>query len=448
MRFSYFKFIGVLAIFLLHLTLQAQVPSRLLMQEAPPKKLSQAAQALVDAETRFNMVANRSNKPFWIEHLEIPLAALGKLSSKGLDPKIRDSLIFKKNGVDTVRWVLNPEDTKYGLEMESLLKAQGLDATRKRYFIGYLTASRSCIVQDPVSGVIFSIKSSTNVTGGNWRDKKMEAREAEETDAMNDYLMSNFKASENSALRLVAEPLGFTFAPANQSISIRQYDAFNSKTGRFLVPLFSTLHETFGAEIARKQGRLPEEFWAHAAIERTSIALAELGLNYGLIPDSAHGQNFLVEFNREGTPTGKIYVRDFVDSYLVQPLVAAQGGKRVIDLYKANEPEYLLTNRLNGYFGPFHGSRPPSWVSSPDKYMKRFHKAYTATAERILNGKQLTALAVGPNGLYGNWSGGGTPDSYYTATLDVKNNRRFQQLIAQRTPRATAECNSIFEKAQ
>lgn len=439
------------ALLLVPTLLFAQVPERLLIKGEPAVKLSRAAQVLVDAETKSNMVVTRSNAPFRVEHIEIPLSLLGELRAQELDPKIRESMVFKKDGVDMVRWVLNPEDTKFGPELEAKLKLKGVDTTRKNYFIGYLTASRSCVIQDPVTKTTFSIKSSTNITGGNWKDKKMEVNEAIETAAMNEYLMKNFNTKDNSALRLVSEPLGFTFADADQSISIRQYDHFNSDNGHSLIPLFSVLHEKRGADIAKKLNKDPQAFWAHAAIERTAIALAELGLNYGLIPDSAHGQNFLIELNAKGEPTGKIFVRDFVDSYLVQPLVEAQGGQKIVDLYKKNEePAYLTKTKVFSYFGPFHGSQPPTWVKDLKAYQNRFLLSYSSTAERLLSGQKLNPVEKGTFGLIGNWQGGGNILSYYTAQKSMVGDARFEKLISARKALADSRaktCATVFNKA-
>ena len=92
----------------------AEARSDLLIVGKPAVQLPLSAQMMVDWETRFNPAGERSNQPFWIEHLEIPLSILGESVGLGLDKKIYESMVFRKNGVPYVRWILNPEDTQYG----------------------------------------------------------------------------------------------------------------------------------------------------------------------------------------------------------------------------------------------------------------------------------------------------------------------------------------------
>ena len=105
-------------------------------------KISKNAQQLVTWETKANAVANRSNKAIEILHYEIPLSVLQKDIDSALESSISDSIIFEKNGEKYVRWMINPEDTKWHLELKEFLDKNKLDSNTYKFFNGYLTASR------------------------------------------------------------------------------------------------------------------------------------------------------------------------------------------------------------------------------------------------------------------------------------------------------------------
>ncbi|MBC7691078.1 MAG: hypothetical protein H7222_04865 [Methylotenera sp.] len=129
-------------------------------------------------ETRANAAATRSNETFVVEHFEIPLSALQHSFSDQLDPKIRNSLIFNKGGKPFVRWIINPDDTKWCFKIQDWLRSKGLDDHMYQFFSGHRTASRSIIVENHQNGVQFSVKVSTNRTGGMWQDKVMDVEDA------------------------------------------------------------------------------------------------------------------------------------------------------------------------------------------------------------------------------------------------------------------------------
>jgi hypothetical protein len=115
--------------------------------------LTDGAMKLVHFETQANAAGKRSAVAVRLPHVEIPLAMVGLDFASRLDPRIAESLVFERNGEKFVRWILNPEDTRWG---ETLVKHfsenMGINLVRQYYFLGYQTASRSYIAEDPNSG--------------------------------------------------------------------------------------------------------------------------------------------------------------------------------------------------------------------------------------------------------------------------------------------------------
>jgi hypothetical protein len=347
----------------------ADVPEHLFLQGPPPIALPESAQQFVDWETLKNKASQRSNKPFWIQHLEIPLKSLKEFKLDMLDPEIYKSMVFTKDGIDYVRWILNPEDTKHGVELREKLSRQGISFREGQHFIGYLTASRSCIVQDPVSGVVFSIKASTNETGGKWKNKKHPAIEAEAAVMMTDYLNKNEQDKKSDVLRFVPEPLAFTFDGADQAISIRQYSHFNDPTQEFrLIPFFTAVHETEGKRLAEINGSSnPLQFWADHLVTPAGTAIAEFVMRYGLILNSPHPQNFLIEVDRNNKPTGRIFFRDTADAQPQADIVERMPfGAKLLKFYKTLEQSERgnksVRDLIHVAFHPLYNGTGPSWA--------------------------------------------------------------------------------------
>lgn len=357
---------------------ESRVPEHLMYEGKPPRQLTPNAMAFVKAELSFNPVREEAPVPFKIEHIELPLAAVTEDAGIGLDPEIRKAMTFKgADNIEYLRWVMNPQDTQYNAEMMAELKKRSIPFSVKNHFIGYLTSSRSCIVQDPVSGAIFSIKGSTNMTAGAWADKKEPVRIAKAGRLLSDYLSRNFNAGENKNLRFIPETLAFYFMPSDQAIIIRQYDTFKQGSNKVLIPAFTALHKKEGARLAG--GQNPISFWGEHFAKPTYHALSQLALNYGIIYNSAHGQNFLLEYE-DGRLTGRIYARDYIDADLQGEVFRARGEQKALALYstftqnkvKEIPKDYgYLTVSASLTHMPINGPKnmPSTWMKSvDDKY--------------------------------------------------------------------------------
>lgn len=391
----YLRFLVLIVLFCA--TARAEVPESMYLQGPPPVVLPPAARQLIEWETQSNAAAQRSPRPFWIEHLEIPLDALDADISKQIDSRVQHSLIFEKGGKKFVRWILNPEDTQWGAEVEKYLATKGLDSARKRRFIGYSTASRSCIVQDPDSGVVFSIKSSTNQTAGYWKDKKETVRAAKATRLISDYLFDTAAQYENKEFNFIPETFSLSIPGIDQAVVVRQYDLLNDPNPKtLLMPAFAAVNEKEGQRIAQINGTSDtQEFWTKNLIRPLGEFTAEMGLFYGLFHNSPHFQNFLVELDaRTFRPTGKIYLRDLADVHLLKGVLEANHAEKVISHYKSlnSSSNILYSDTVIGMLAPFRGQPAPRWVTSERVIESAFKNSFSVRVSEILD-IDMTELA-------------------------------------------------------
>ncbi|MCC2677824.1 MAG: hypothetical protein K0R29_400 [Pseudobdellovibrio sp.] len=409
----------------------AEVPEHLYLKEAPPIQLPNSARYMVYLETSENPVGKRSPRPFWIEHLEIPLASLQEDIGAKMAPEIRESMIFQNaEGVKMVRWILNPEDTKYANEIIEKMKDKGLNLEKKRYFIGYSTSSRSCIVQDPKTGTTFSIKSSTNQTAGNWNDKKETVRAARAGRLMNDHIERDRKSGHNSALGIINEPLAYYMPEVDQGIIIRQYEHFlRPNQDKKLVPVFAFIHraEFYAAKAGYDvtQPGATQEFIEKTLAKWGGIASAELFMHYGIIYNSPHGQNFLVEVDKNERPTGKLFARDYADSHLYEPIFKrSTAGRAALAHYRTftSGSNEIVSSNFRLIFGPYHNGtyNKPSWVHNEALLIDAYRDAVN---DRI----QTTLKLSNPSASLSNANG--TVNNYWGATYNLEENKDLKEWI-------------------
>lgn len=329
--------------------------------------ITPSAKFLVHNETKGNAAGARSEAGVLMPHLEIPFEMVGVEFTKRLRPEIAASLVFMRDGHKYVRWILNPEDTQWSDEViKYFAKEKGIQLTKKYYFTGYQTASRSYIAEDPKTHAQFSVKSSTNVTGGSWRDKKQPVGEAIDSIIMGNYLAEQNRLMKFKYFTFMDEPAILKLDAIDQAVVIRDLNAVN-QTGpeaKYYLPGFSALHEVVGKEIALKNGSPnPYDFWTEHYVKVAGKALGELAARTGLQFDSPHSQNFLVELDPNFKPTGRLVLRDLADLYVDQ---------NFIHILRADSKEFLGTftqksnilNYVSAGFGPLHGNEHPSWVDA------------------------------------------------------------------------------------
>lgn len=354
-------------------------------------------------ETKSNAVATRNDQMIPIYHYEIPYELIEKDLAKYVDKEVLSALIFKRGEQLIVRWVINPEDTKWHLEVAEWLKSKGLDATPKTYLKGHFTASRSLIVEDPQTKATFSIKVSTNNTGGHWVDKKQEFEDSREIRQASDYIKDIADQSVFKAFTPLYEPAAFGVSHLDQGMVVRTLGEL-PKVDKYYLPGFSALHEKEGREIAKLNGSNdPAEFWKEHYMRPLGTALAEMAAHFGFYYDSPHSQNFLIELDHKMKPTGKIVLRDFGDIYVQKEFLSMKNRYDIINSYAphGNVVETLAPVSV----GPLHGNKFPSWITLGiyDQYLKAFYESWEKRFSELTNipRSQLEQTRMGIDGSYG-----------------------------------------------
>lgn len=330
--------------------------------EAYRKSTAKPVDVWLGYEGAANAALRRDLRSFPVEHLEIPLSVLSSDFAKDFDPKIQQALLFTApDGTRYVRWVLHPDDRKYGAELESRLRAGRVPFKRGQRFLGRYTASRSLVLEDPESGVSFSAKVSTSNAGGNWSDKKQTGADAMDIRAQDKYL-SEALAAKPAKNFVVMRDVGAVMAPGvDQAMVIRSLEQVQGN--KTYLPAFSALHEDVGRQIARQNGSInPTEFWRENLVKPLARAMAELSAEHGMSFESSHSQQFLVEMEN-GKPTGRIMFRDMGDVFLQKEFFE---GRRTPDLLKNWEAKYITEKRMDISLSLFNGTPRPSWVSEAD----------------------------------------------------------------------------------
>jgi hypothetical protein len=327
--------------------------------------INQKVAQLVEFETEANAAAKRSPLPVQMPHVEIPYLWLEADMAKRIDTRISSSLMFWRDGILFVRWVLNPEDTRWWPEVIKYFEDEfKVKLEIKTHFIGYQTSSRSYIVEDPTNGAVFSVKSSTNKAGGQWKDKKQPVGEAQDSRIISDYLYKQGRKKKFKNFVIMDEPVVFKIPMIDQAVVVRDLNDVKRSDGKFYyLPGFSALHEVAGREIAEKNGsKDPYAFWTENYIKVAGRALGELAARTGLQFDSPHSQNFLIELDSTMKPTGRLVLRDMADFYIDKNFAIALEGPES-PLVKKFSQTSNVHNYIAAGFGPLHGNQKPSWVS-------------------------------------------------------------------------------------
>jgi hypothetical protein len=354
--------------------------------------LSKTAWNTIIAETQFNPEGYQSNLPIQLEHIEVSASAVQFEILEKADPLIRQALVFQtvESGetVQKVRLILNPDDGVYKNQIIEYFKNSGIAFSVEKYFVGYRTASRSFIVTDPKTGKVFSYKASTPKAFGPVKtDKKLSAKAVKASLLLSDYVRQN-PPTENMTVRFLPETMGFSISQLDLGFSVREYPHFKNSNGNFLVPFFSTVHSEFAEFVAKKNGsKKYEQFWTEHAMKPVGQALAEMVFNYGIVYNSSHGQNIMIELDADYKPTGKIYLRDFSDSDLFEKVFIARGRTDIVDYWE----DVLVKNNVYKYnqlplveFFPFNKETQPDWLRETKKYMQGFVSGFKLAVSRLL----------------------------------------------------------------
>ncbi len=406
------------------------------------KALTVAAEKLIRFETKANAVSNRSDAQMAIPHFEIPLSMLELDFAKRFSPEIVKHLIFNQDGQDMVRWILNPEDTIWLLKVQEHFAKLGLKLEKKYYFTGYQTASRSYIVEDPQKSIQFSVKSSTNKTGGNWASKMQPVGEAIDSRMNADFLAKIQSLKEFKHIIVMDEPAIIKLPAVDQAVVIRDLADLNSTESKSLfVPGFSVLHEEMGRTIAVANGSVdPAAFWTEHYIKPVGRAMGEFAARTGMQFDSPHSQNFLVELDEKLKPTGRIVLRDLADLYIYKSMLRAVHPESVHYLKNFKQQENLLDGIAAG-FGPLHGNKFPSWISQAQ--YTEWSSVFFAEFETTFAKETGLALSDFKKN-EGHRSGDYYMNSYKVSGESEAAKQYWRNMSTYKTPQGALTCRQLF----
>ncbi len=403
--------------------------------------LTPAAKTLVHFETKANAVSSRNENPIQMPHFEIPVEFLEANLSDRLRPEYLKHLLFKKRGKTYLRWILNPEDTLWSNEVAAHFQNKGIHLTKKYYFTGYQTASRSYIVEDPKQEIQFSVKSSTNKTGGHWSDKKQPIGEAIDSRLNAEFLADVQKKLAFKNIIILDEPAIFSIGDLDQAVVIRDLGFLNDSTSDMIyVPGFSVLHEGTGKMIAEKNGsKDPKTYWTENYIKPVGRALGELAARTGMQFDSPHSQNFLIEMTKDYKPTGRIVLRDLADLYIYKDIAAVIHNDPE-NYFKSFSQKENIINSIAGSFGPLHGNTFPTWVTTSDYklWMTDFYSEFEKTfeAESKVSSTEFKKTEGRMSGLYYSNS--------YKIPKNEATSEFWKNMFQFQTPKGNLNCSYIF----
>jgi hypothetical protein len=354
---------------------------------ARSQTLPDSVKRLLFFETQANPMDTRSPDSFKVEHFEIPLDLVKADLAEYMSPEVRDALVFEKPGRPPrkfVRWIINPDDSKFAQQTETWLKEQAkqgdFDPSRKTHFTGYRTSSASMIVSAP-NGAVFSVKVSTNSTGGKWQDKELTDRHAKIGRGISDFVHRHHKDDRKVVFQY--ETAGFGLPDVAKGMTVRELaDVAEGK--RYAVPGFAFMHETEGPKLAKGNGHgdpiaMAQQNVATALGQAEAYMLAELGTRMF----APHGQNFLIEMDRHPSgdlrATGRVIIRDMQDLHFFEPFFKNNGdfGREIADFPKR------LSENATIAIGLTHETKRPSWLSGDQKvaidavFVEAFRKEYS-----------------------------------------------------------------------
>ncbi|MFC2074682.1 hypothetical protein ACFLRA_00215 [Bdellovibrionota bacterium] len=320
----------------------------------------------------------RSTSPFFIEHIDVPLALLAEDGDnlESITEEFHEDLIFEKAGRLFVRWFVNPEDRRYILEIERRIRDAGFSTTKHKHFIGRLTASRSIIVSSPRGG-IFSVKVSTFGTGGPLQDKPLNFDKAKRHREVSDRILEIQRKRAFRYFTFLPEVAVFGMPIVGSSFRhgmlVRDISPINSE--KLYLPGFSVLSE--GEEIQRvleANGVTdPVEFWEEHYVKPLGRAMGELAARCGIRYSSAHPQNWLIELDSDLRPTGRIVFRDIGDTRDIE------GDSFQLDIGLSHlnlVPSWLTRSVKMGWDGTFFESFEETYMEIAGKGLEKWRKQY------------------------------------------------------------------------
>jgi hypothetical protein len=212
------------------------------------------------------------------------------------------------------------------------------------------TSSRSMVVQDPATGVAFSVKAPTNYP-------HRTEFQGEKVDLSGDVKFSVYRTNhidaidrrmgQDSTLILLKEIFAASDQATGNGFVVR--DLSPLQDGNYYFPALSIPYE--GRMIAKQNGQNFVDFWGKNYAELLGRAKARLLIRYGLQMETPNCQNMLIQLDRNLKPTGKLVFRDISDSDMVVGVARGMGADDILD-----------TDHMLGY-RPKQDILPETWNS-------------------------------------------------------------------------------------
>jgi hypothetical protein len=233
-------------------------------------------------------------------------------------PGASDDLVekFVKDG--DIYWPLHPNNTEVSVPFFGKDAAGTLET---RY-----TASRSLFTRNEDGS--FTVKAGTNYP----HKSEMQSAKAFTKDDVDGALLRQPFINEmakilppDDTLITLPEVLILKHKATGEGVLIRDLSALDNEN----IYVTGLSIPYVGREIATKNGAEFGAFWQKAYSENLGKAKARLLINYGIEMETPNSQNIIIELNKHFQPTGKVVLRDTVDSYTYEPWLRALNMKNV-----------------------------------------------------------------------------------------------------------------------
>jgi hypothetical protein len=242
----------------------------------------------------------QSTNPVEMKMVTVPASQLQVQAS----PNIRPEILEQFFSGDSVLWPRHPFLTK---------AYDNTPFTKLRTFVNWLvrlSASRSVVKPED----LISIKVGTDriAPGQKPNTFKLDAGEDAETAVkMSQYIEEIDRSGpiRDSNIQILPEVLAVRDPKSGNGFVVRDLEKLND--GHYYIPGFAIF--TIGKEIARIYGKDFYQFWGKYYAESLGRSAATIMLRYGLHMGSMHGQNFLIQLDKNFLPTGNLVFRDTVD---------------------------------------------------------------------------------------------------------------------------------------
>jgi hypothetical protein len=238
------------------------------------------------------------------------------ISFSAVDPR----LLAKFSGKGSAYWPIHPNNTSTTVPYMNQPQVATLET---RY-----TASRSLLSVEPDTPA-FTIKAGTDFP----HMAERQTAKASTRDDVNGALLRqpfiNAVAKalpEDDLLVTLPEVLVLKHRASGEGVLIRDLSQLDSPDRIYVTGLSIPY---VGREIAEKNGTKFAEFWTKNYSENLGRAKARLLIKYGLEMETPNSQNILIELTKDFQPTGRVVLRDTVDSYAYGPWLRALGMKNV-----------------------------------------------------------------------------------------------------------------------